>query len=344
MNSSEKNKLEKINESLVKNKFVYGAGFHVQSGDNSTDIISYSGNMNDEHHFYIASINKFILSSITLRLDRAMKINLDDKISKYVPEKLLNSLLIINGKDYSGDITIRHLISNTSGLPCYLTDKISGQPSEMINLLSGRDRSWSIEEVIDYTKMLKPKFIPGTKNKAAYSDTNFRLLDVVLESVLDKSIKNILTDLFREIGLNDTFVISESNNKFAPIYVKDKLVTPIKFFTSTGQDIVSTVHDLTKFTKLFFSGYFYPVNKIDELKKWNRIFYPFKYGVGIQKFELPAIFNLFKKFPDVIGHCGSTGTITFYIPQKDLYVSGCVNQTHSPGTIFRTLMKIINSY
>jgi hypothetical protein len=43
----------------------------------------------------------------------------------------------------------------------------------------------------------------------------------------------------------------------------------------------------------------------------------------------------------MIGHCGSTGTAAFYIPEKKVFITGAVNQTKNPGLIFKTMIEII---
>ena len=336
-------KLDKITKSVVDKKLIAGAVFHVESFDGSIRLTSADGNMQTDSLFYIASINKLMISAMTLRYFRDGKLNLDDKISKYVPSNLIQGLLILNGHDFSNEITIKHLISHTSGLPCYLIDKLQGKPTVMSGLLSGNDSEWSIEDVVDYTKKLKPKFIPGTNGKASYSDTNFRLMDLILEKIAGKPIRNIFKELIKELSLANTHVLDYNNTiPYSPIYVKDKNPGIELFFASTGQDIITNVDDLMKFLKLFFDGYFYPKEKLKELEVWNNIFFPFKYGIGIQKFSIPRIFSLFKKMPDIIGHCGSTGTIAFYVPQKELFITGCVNQTSSPNIAFQAMIKIIN--
>jgi hypothetical protein len=44
----------------------------------------------------------------------------------------------------------------------------------------------------------------------------------------------------------------------------------------------------------------------------------------------------------MIGHSGSTGSVAFYIPEKDLYITGTVNQQARPGIAFQTMIRIIN--
>jgi hypothetical protein len=96
------------------------------------------------------------------------------------------------------------------------------------------------------------------------------------------------------------------------------------------------------FLKAFFDGYFYPKDRLHELEKWNNIFFPFRYGVGVQKFHTPRIFSPFQSIPDMVGHCGSTGSVAFYVPDREVYITGTINQQASPNVSFQTMMRIIH--
>jgi CubicO group peptidase (beta-lactamase class C family) len=343
MKSLQQETLDKIVAQTAKNKNVHGSVFHIESVDRSMSLFSASGNISSESQYYIASINKLIISFITLRFYKDNTINLDDKLLKYLPNEMLNGLLVHNGKDYSGELTIRHLISHTSGLPCYLIDKRQDGKKNMDLILNGNDQSWPLEKVVIEVKNMKSKFIPGTKGKASYSETNFRLLDRVLEVVTNKTIQVLLTDVFQELEMNNTFVLpSNSAVNCAPIYFKQNQIDIKEYWMSTHHDIASTAADQMKFIRAFFDGKYFSKEFINELKKWNNIFFPFKYGIGIQKFYIPRLFSPFKAVPELIGHCGSVGSIAFYVPAKQVYITGTVNQTSNPNIVFQTMIKIVN--
>jgi hypothetical protein len=97
------------------------------------------------------------------------------------------------------------------------------------------------------------------------------------------------------------------------------------------------------FIKAFFNGHFFPKERMKELAKWNSIFFPFKYGIGIQKFSLPRVFTLFQRVPDMIGHSGSVGSVAFYVPDLNIYITGTVNQQAKPSAAFQTMIKIVNA-
>lgn len=213
----------------------------------------------------------------------------------------------------------------------------------MNELLQNIDQEWPVEKVIAQVKKMQPKFVPGQKGRAHYTNTNFRLIGRILEVVLQQPLATILTDLFSELNMRHTFVLRKEEERiFTPVHVKEKPIHIPQYLSSSGYDIVSTAPDQMLFLKAFFDGYFYPKDKLPELEQWNNIFFPFKYGIGMQQFYTPRIFSPFKCIPNMIGHCGSTGTAAFYIPEKQVFITGAINQAKTPQVLFQTLIKILN--
>ena len=324
-------------------KYIYGAVFYVTTDDNSIDLISAAGNIKEDSQYYIASINKLFVSTIILRLATRKKLDLHEKITKHLPEDLIRGLHIYKGKDYSNELSITHLLSQTSGLPCYLIDRQANGKKVMTELEAGVDQAWPIEKVIGEVKRMQPHFPPGAKGKAKYIDTNHQILSLIIENITGDPINIALKNLFQELNLTNTYVCGDSSNdNFVPIRYKSETIQLPQFLCSTKNDIISTARDQMTFIKAFFHGYFFPKERLNELQKWNSIFFPFKYGIGIQKFCLPRIFSLFRSFPDMIGHSGSTGAVAFYIPDMQLYITGTTNQQAKPSVAFQTMIRIIN--
>ncbi len=334
--------LDKIVAGIAANKNIHGSVFHIESGDKTLSLFSASGNMTPESQYYIASISKLIISFITLRLCQNKTISLNDEVSNYLPFDVLKGLLVLNGKDYSDTLTINHLISHTSGLPCYLIDKRPDGKKNMDLILNGNDQSWPLDKVVAEVKKMKPKFQPGAKGKASYAETNFRLLGRILEIVTNKNIQSLLHDVFQELEMKNTFVLpSGSADRCAPVYFRQKKIDIQEYWKSTHHDIASTAADQMKFIRAFFEGNYFSEEFIARLKKWNNIFFPFKYGVGIQKFYIPRFLSPFKAVPELIGHSGSVGSVAFYVPDKKVYITGTINQTSNPAAIFQGIVKII---
>lgn len=324
-------------------RHIYGAVFYVSSGDNSIDLISASGEMQADSQYYIASINKLFVSAIILRLCAKDRLHLHDKVSEYLPAEVVWGLHVHKGKDYSNDLTVAHLMSLTSGLPCYLANRQADGKKAMAELEAGIDQAWPIEKVIREVRGMKTHFPPGKKGRARYGDTNHQILGLIIENITGEPVSIALKNLFQELGMPGTYVCeSGSSTGFVPIRYKSKVIEIPLFLNSTQDDIVSTARDQMTFLKAFFGGHFLPRERLKELEKWNRIFFPFKYGIGIQRFYMPRILSPFRPVPDMVGHCGSTGSVAFYVPEANIYITGSTNQQARPNIAFQTMIEIVN--
>lgn len=338
-----KSVLDQLIKNVVTKRYVYGAVFFVTSYDNKIELISASGNIKEDSPYYIASINKLFVSAIILRLVTSNKVKLNDKISEYLTEETVRGLHVYKGKDYSKELTITHLMSQTSGLPCYLIDKQVNGKKVMTELELGIDQEWPIKKVISEIKKMKTHFPPGQKGRAKYIDTNHQILSLIIENITGKAVNVVLKNLFQELKLTNTFVCEDVNKEdFISIRKKSAEIHIPLFLNSTKNDIVSTAKDQMTFLKAFFDGYFFPKERLHELERWNNIFFPFKYGIGIQKFYIPRIISPFHPVPYMIGHCGSTGSVAFRVPELNIYITGTINQQASPNIAFQTIIKIIN--
>ncbi len=336
--------LDQLLHGLVTKKHIYGAVFYISSGDGAVDLIGAAGNITEDSQYYIASISKFFVSAVILKLSTEQKLDLQDKIVKYLPEEVISGLHIFKGKDYSKELSVLHLMSQTSGLPGYLIDKQPNGRKAVAELEAGSDQAWPIDKVIDTVKRMQPHFAPGESGRAKYIDTNHQILSLVIENIVGKPINVVLKDLFRELNLTKTYVCDDvSDRNFVPIRYRAEIRHLPIFLTSTKNDIISTAKDQMTFLKAFFSGYFFPRERLHELQHCNSVFFPFKYGIGIQKFYLPRILSPFKPVPDMIGHSGSVGAVAFYVPDRDIYMTGTVNQQARPNIAFQAMIKIINN-
>jgi CubicO group peptidase (beta-lactamase class C family) len=114
--------------------------------------------------------------------------------------------------------------------------------------------------------------------------------------------------------------------------------------TSFGADggIVSTAAESMQLLRAFFGGKLFPAACLTEMQlNWNAIFYPLKYGTGLAKFQLPAVFTMFRKYPALIGHSGLSGAFAYYVPDKDIWLTGTVNQVSHPDISYKLMVQIL---
>ena len=244
----------------------------------------------------------------------------------------------MNDIDYSKEITIKHLMSNTSGIPDYFSSTLVSE------LTAGKDQKWGFDRTIAYAKQQKPKFPPG--KRAQYSDTNYQLLGKIIELVTEKDIQTVFKEyIFDELDLKETYLYEDMNDpRPALLYVKEKELHLPMYMSSIGPEggIVSTARESMIFLKAFIKGHLFPITYFDELKEWKLLFGPglFYYGVGIASQPV----SLFELKDGLIGHWGQSGSFAFYHPKTDLYFTGTVNQFYGHGIAAKKIIKIIKSY
>ncbi|WP_040400369.1 serine hydrolase domain-containing protein [Cecembia lonarensis] len=323
-------------EKMVDSKSIFSVAMKVESGDASLSWSGAAGSMQVADKYFIASVTKMYITVLVMKLIDEGKLSLEDKISKYLPSDFCSALHVFKGVDYSNQLTIKHLITNTSGIPDYFFHKQENGRAAADDLLEGKDGSWPLERTIELIKGLKPKFKPGSK--AAYSDSNYQLLGRIIEEVSGLSIPEIMkTYIFDPLGLKNTYVYQDTlDNNPVPFYYGAKKLWLPNYIASVGPEggIVSTVDEVMVFLKAFFGGIFFPKEKITTLKEWKMIFPPpgfFHFGIGLEKLWIPRILFPFKYPGEILGFWGQTGTFAFYNPKTDLYFCGATNQVNGKG-------------
>lgn len=338
-------KLEMAVEQVMKNKEVFGIGIGIEKEDQTFSWYHSTGNMKPNSMYFIASTTKLYTTATILKLQDEGCIKLDDKLIKYLPPELLSGIHIYKGKDYLKEITLRHLLSHTSGLPDYFQEKRKGGTLQS-QLLKGKDKVWNSLDVIEDIKTMSPKFPPGEKRKAFYSDTNYQLLGQVIERVTEASIKDAYQRyIFLPLELSSTYLFEKpEDTRPISLFYKTKSLPIPNAMRSFGPDggIVSTVEESMKFIRSFFEGKLFLKSNLKDLYVWNPIFFPLQSGCGLLRFQLPKIMTLLKEVPECIGHSGLSGAFDYYCPKKNLYIVGTVNQINKPSVSYKLLIKLLN--
>jgi len=334
-----------LNRSL--NRHVPGIVVSIETGDGEFSWTGTAGAVSVDHQYFIASTTKLFTTAILLQLHNERKADLDTQIGEILSHELIEGIHRWRGHDYSKLITIRQLLSHTSGLPDYFQDRCNGPPLQN-QLIRGHDKAWDIHDVLTAVKRMKPKFPLNTPSRAYYSDTNFQLLGLIATTITGLPISDLYDKfIIRPLGLRSTYLYTDpTDQRPLPLNYKDAPLLIPKAMASFGPDggIVSTSQDSIRFLKGFFGGELFPEQFFTEMKNWNRIFFPLQYGMGIARFKLPWFFSPFQRVPELIGHSGLSGAWAFYAPEKDLYVAGTVNQIANPGRPFQLLCRLISCF
>jgi D-alanyl-D-alanine carboxypeptidase len=336
-------KVQRIVESTPDGKDITGVVLAVEHKGESA--VFTGGNFSTNEPYFIASTTKLYTTAVIFALRQKGLISLDDTLLKWFSPDYLKGLHVYKGVDYSESITIRHLLSHTSGLPDYFQHKKANGKSLLDELQDGKDQAWSFESAMDLTKQMKAAFAPGKKGKALYSDSNFQLLGKVIELITGNSLESIFEEwIYKPLKLQSTYMFNGTTHVKDIRFKHQDLSIPMAMasFRADG-GIVSTAADSLVFLKAFFNGELFPKEYLEETKEWITVMYPIEYGIGYMRFKLPRLFTLFKRVPPIFGHSGLSGAFEFYCPEKELYMAGTINQVHSPDRSFRMMMKVLMS-
>ena len=81
---------------------------------------------------HMASVGKIFTATVTAILHEQGKLSFDDRIAEHLDPELMQGLHVYKGKDYSAEITLRHLLTQSSGLnDCFwpLLKKLTKDPT-----------------------------------------------------------------------------------------------------------------------------------------------------------------------------------------------------------------------
>jgi CubicO group peptidase (beta-lactamase class C family) len=199
--SLDKNKISKI-EQLVKSY----ADIHMFNGSilvaNKGQILLKKGyglaNMEwnipnaIDTKFRIGSVTKQFTAMLIMQLKQAGKLNLQAKITEYLPWYR---------KDTGNKITIHHLLTHTSGIPNY-TENAS-------TIADINTHNYTPVEIAEKYCSAMLEFEPGTKFK--YSNSAYFLLGVIIEAITKKLYAQVLKEQILDVaGMKNTGIDTPS--------------------------------------------------------------------------------------------------------------------------------------
>jgi CubicO group peptidase (beta-lactamase class C family) len=230
--------------------------------------------------FRIASQSKAITSTAVMILWEEGKFSLDDPISKYIPEfKNPQVLKTFQYKDTSyttvaasGEITIRNLLTHTSGIGYGVID--GDERFRMIYEKAGITDLFTTENISIGESVKKLARLPLHHNpgeKFTYSE-GLDVLGYFIEVVSGMPFDVFLRKhLFEPLGMNDTwfYLPGEKSKRLVPVqmaengkwshypvtfYDPDYPIKGARRFFSGGAGLLSTAKDYATFLQMYLNG------------------------------------------------------------------------------------------
>jgi CubicO group peptidase (beta-lactamase class C family) len=174
-----------------------------------TDSIQYETEMNTIYD--CASLTKVVVTlPLVLKLLEKGMLELSDPVSRYVPE-------FRNRKKSS--LTIKHLLTHTSGLKPF------------VNLLF---EGWRSEEILQFIYSQTIEEQPG--KRVIYSDIGFIILGEIVSKILDQPLDAVAKEyVFEPLGMTDS--------QFCPPKHLQKRIAATEFREDLGRYLWGEVHD-----------------------------------------------------------------------------------------------------
>jgi CubicO group peptidase (beta-lactamase class C family) len=299
-------------------KVYYKKGFGIERKDRVAPISSSTT-------FRMASVSKQFTAMSILILEKNQKISFSDKISRFFPE--LDPAL-------SEKITVRHLLTHTSGIPDYedLMDSTSKRQitdADIVRLLSSERKTY---------------FQPGTKFR--YSNTAFCLLAMITERVSRKPYRVFMKEnIFEKLGMKRTFLYDASalNNSRALGYARNK---EGEIVDSDQSATSATLGDGCVYTCLDDYLIWFKALKNNTLldlgKNLRQVGYAFPNHPG-KGYGLGWFYNELKDGTFELTHSGSTcgfSNLVILSPEKDRLVV-CFSNLANNHALLGDIVKII---
>lgn len=149
---------------------------------------------NLETKFNMASVGKMFTAVAIMQLVQEGKVSLDDKLADVIPD--------YPNKDAANKITVRQLLTHTSGLGDIFTDAYEK---------SDRSQYRTLESYLPLFANESLQFEPG--EKYAYSNAGFIVLGLIIEQATGVDYYQYVNkNIFEPAGMTDTGFYSESDN------------------------------------------------------------------------------------------------------------------------------------
>jgi serine-type D-Ala-D-Ala carboxypeptidase len=207
----------------------------------------------------IASLTKPLATTVSLMLlVKERQLQLDDRIARFLPDF---------GDHGKQEITLRQLLSHSSGLPAWrhfykeiASQNINQKPNHS---LRGRDARAYI-----YSQLLRerPEAPPG--QRAVYSDLGFMLLGALIETVSGLECDRYCQEqIFKPLGLRDTFFINREEQPHYGAIAQKERFAPTEWCPWRGRLLCAEVHDDNAFAMGGVAGHAGMFSTVDDLHR-----------------------------------------------------------------------------
>ncbi|WP_270166959.1 serine hydrolase domain-containing protein [Paenibacillus sp. SYP-B4298] len=295
--------------------------------------------------YHSASIGKMLCATIYGMLVDEGKLGFDDPVRTWLGDEVLDGLFVVDGIDYCGQVTVRHLLTHTSGVNDYFAGPVVIGSTMLERIKAAPDEIFTPMQLVAFTReRQQPVGRPG--EQFYYSDTGYVLLGLILEAIEERSYADIMQErLFKPLGMQDSYVKDPYGVQADALGV---YVDGIDFngkkalsIDWAGGGIITTMDDLLAFMKSFTQGALVSSDVYRQMTDFSQRYdQDIYYGMGMMYFDFSKLSFLLRGMTDVYGGVGSTGTYVLYDPAKETYYIANFGSLHYARQAIQQLIRI----
>ncbi len=322
-----------------------GRAGYFQQFATGTKSLSSEQPVQTDSQYHSASVGKTMNATVFGMLVDEGRISYDDTIRTWLDDSILEGLFVLNGTDYSNQVTIRHLLKHTSGVGDFFGDPMkSGQTMKEL-ITDNPDLLFTPEELIAFTREHQNP-VGKPQQQFHYSDTGYILLGLILEAIEGKHYSDILEErIFEPLDMKDSYLMFYQDE---PADILGIYVNGIDFSKRnalsidwSGGGIVTTMDDLLTFMMALVNGDLVSDEVYQQMTDFSESFDKgIYYGMGMMYFDFSELSFLLGSMTNVYGGMGITGTYMFYDQEKDTYFIANFGSLDFMENSIRELIKI----
>lgn len=280
--------------------------------------------------FRIASITKTFTAAVIVQLAAEGRLGFDDLMADHLPPDhldLVPRLHTFEGTSYGASITVRQLLTHSSGLFDYAQSE--GFIGEIITDPSA---VWTPRRMLEGSIVWgQPHFAPDTGYGYAYSDTGYVLLGLIIEHLDGRPLhESYRARLLEPLGLQGTYLEGFEPHRGPALAHTHEGVHDTSIIHGSadwaGGGLVSTLDDLATFAQALVDGRVVARPLLDEMLRYDfRVLDPARHSAGFLGYG----FGVEARDSDgflLRGHRGHWGAWMHVDPLSRLTITGTINQ------------------
>jgi len=262
------------------------------------------------HLHHAASVTKMYTAAAVLLLAEDGLIELDARISQYLPEEVYER--IPNG----AQATVRQLLAHTSGIKNF--SSVLAYELDFFNEPKG---SYPLERLLSYLHGQSPFSSPGTSY--FYSNANYLLLALLMDYVTEAGHASVISErILQPLGLGDTYYKNKPGyptppglvNSYEDIAGGGRLMNVSDLTTHAAgvfmgnAGLIATSADFAAFIEGLLDGQLLGQALLSEMQVWRE---HVRYGLGLNFIQTPygrgvghsggdlGVSSQVRRFPDI---------------------------------------------